>query len=794
MDQQRAVGRLVRFGVFEVDFREGLLSKAGRRIRLQDQPFRILALLVERPGQLVTREEIQQTLWSDDTFVDFDDGLNTAIRKLRTALGDSAENPRFIETVPRRGYRFLAPVTSEPSGDSGDHPVAAEPDVIPPVAVPEIVPEPLPEAAPRRFSKLRPLWLVAVLLIVAAAIFGGRYAYSRRHALQITSKDTIVLADFANTTGDPVFDRALKQGLIIGLEQSPEMNVLSDRKVASILKMMGRPSDQPLTQAAALEVCQRTSGKVVVAGSISSLGTQYLIGLAALRCDTGDPITHQQIEAKRKEDVIEALGDITTQVRAALGESIASIKKFDVPLEQATTTSLDALKAYSLALATWDRKGDEATVPFLKRAVELDPNFAMGYAALGTIYHNLNDPSLASDNMTKAYQLSEHLGDYEKLSIESRYHRYVAGDQEKAAQVYELITQTYPESAGAFSNLGSVYASLGQYVKAAISYRRALTLDPTRASTYANLAMMLLAQNQPDEVAALIAEADKRGLRGEYLIEVNYWNAFLRKDTASMQQILLHASDTPGAEALLIAAQSNTEAHLGHFVKSRELAGVAAELMQHEGDKEAAADYLAEAGLREAEIGSQAQARQYVNQALKLSPGLDVRTLSALTFARIGDLPRAQSLAEELGKQYPVNTFLQNYWLPAIHAQVELNQGNWQKAIDTLALTSRLESAWPTTITVATFYPAYIRGECYLAGNQGANAAMEFQKLLDHPGLVLNHPLHALSHLQLGRAYASAGLTERSRNSYSDFLDLWKDADSDIPILHQAKTEYAKLK
>jgi len=801
MHSLKPENRIVRFGSFEADLQEGRLSKGGIRIKLQEQPFQILALLLERPGQVVTREEVRQKLWSENTFVEFDDALNTAVRKLRTALGDSAENPRFLETIPRRGYRFVAPVSLPEMPQTVAPGVVQTEPASRPVLSGTSPAEATPAVAGHKHPHARLLWpALAVLLLVGVV---AAYLYLRQPAFHITAKDTIIVADFENTTGEAVFDDALRQGLEVGLEQSPLFNILSDRKAAIILKQMGHSPDERMNGRTAIEVCQRTGGKVTVQGSISSLGTTYLIGLAAIRCDTAEPIVHQQVEAKHKEDVIDALGRATTRLRERLGESVPSIQKYNAPLEQATTPSLDALQAYGLALSTWDKKGDQASLPFFKKAIEVDPNFAMAYGALAVIYHNLGETALARENTTKAYQLRDRVTESEKVSIEARYCLYVTGDLEEAARVYERWVQSHPDSAGALNHLGTTYGSLGLSDKALEAFRGALRLDPTRATTYSNLATHLLALNRVDEAGEVLAEAEKRKLQIDYSLQVGYWRAFLRGDSGEMQRLLVQASDVPGAQSLLLSEQANTEAYYGRFERARELSQVAAGQMEHDGDKESAADCLAVAALREAEIQEPAQARKYASQALKMSGGQDVTTLVALTMARIGDLKQAQALSDQLDKEYPSSTFIQKYWLPTIRAEVELRQGRSSKAVETLSAAAALESAYPTALPTRTLYPAYLRGQAYLAAGDGSRAAGEFQKLIDHPGMVLNFPLGALAHLGLGRAYAlepksshsadREAARNKARAAYQDFLALWKDADREIPVLKEAKMEYAKL-
>jgi eukaryotic-like serine/threonine-protein kinase len=639
----------------------------------------------------------------------------------------------------------------------------------------------------------RKLWRVAALgCAITAALIAGGFYYRSHHTKPLTEKDTVVLADFDNTTGEAVFNDALRQGLEVGLAQSPFIQVMPDRKVLVIMKQMGHSADERLTGPNAIEICQRTGSKVTVQGSIASLGTTYLLGLQAIRCDTGELIANEQVQAKRKEAVIDALGRATALLRARLGESLPSIQKYNAPLEQATTSSLDALNAYGLALSTWDRKGDPTSIPFFKKAIEIDPNFAMAYGALATIYHNLNEAELARVNATKAYDLRDRVTEIEKLSIESRYFLYVTGDLEKAAQVYEFTVQNYPQSAGAFNHLGSTYGELGQYEKAIDSLRKALTLDPTRAQTYFNLAINLLGMGRLEDAAAVMREAENRKFRTDNLVQINYWIAFLRGDRAAMQSIILTSSDIPGAPSRLLSEQANTEAYYGHYEKARRLSREAAEQMEHDGNLESAADCLAVAALRESAVGDVAQARGDIAGAVKLARGRAVLTLSALVKARTGDLKQAKALSAMLNSQYPADTLIQRYWLPTISAELALREERPWQAVDALKVAEPYEAA-ASSFSAGTLDPAYARGEAYLAAGDGQSALAQFQKLTSQPGLVVNSPLGALARLGVARAYSRAHDQAKASAAYLDFLQVWKDADPEIPILTQAQTEYARL-
>jgi serine/threonine protein kinase/Tfp pilus assembly protein PilF len=635
------------------------------------------------------------------------------------------------------------------------------------------------------------IWKVASPVVLAALLLaGGLYYRSHQQSKRLTGKDTIVLADFTNSTGDAIYDDTLKTALSVSLRQSPFLNLLSDSQVAKTLQQMTRPANAKVTPEVARELCQRTGSKAYLAGAIGSLGSEYVLGLKAVNCENGDTLAEEQVTAASKEKVLDALGNAASKLRTELGESLATVKKFDVPLEQATTSSMDALNAYGMALSTWDKKGDRASLPFFQKALDLDPNFAMAYGGIATIYHNLGDTDLARENTTKAYELRDRVTEAEKGAIEARYHLYVTGDLEKAAQVYETWEQNYPEKPGIPNHLAPVYAELGHYEKAVDVFRLAIRLDPTRANAYADYAVDLIALGRFDDAGAVLAEADKRKFQTAPLSQANYWRAFARGDQAEMERVLARASDVSEAQSLLLNEQARTEAYYGHFQKARNLSRAAADLMVHEGDKESAASCLAEASIREAEAGFLLQARSYLAQAEKMSGGKEVQVLAALARIRIGELKQAQKLSEELDKKYPQDTLVQKYWLPVIRAALDLGQGKGLKAVDDLEPAAGVELAAPSALGL---YPAYVRGQAYLAIGDGSKAAAEFQKFIDHPGVVLNSPLGAVARLGRARAYGRGGDSARARDAYRDFLGLWKDADSDVPILKQANAEYAKL-
>jgi eukaryotic-like serine/threonine-protein kinase len=798
MPQQVPAGRIVRFGSFEADLTEGKLTKGGVRIRLQEQPLQILALLVERPGQIVTRDELRQKLWSQDTFVEFDDALNTAVRKLRAALNDSADNPRFLETVPRRGYRFLAPVAWAGEAQAVN-PAATVPEaVVPDAATPS-------ESRGRRNAGLYPylFWGAAVLIIVGATIVA--FWRLRHAAFQITQKDTIVLADFSNGTGDAVFDDTLKTALTVSLRQSPFLNLLPDSEVAKALQQMTRPPGTKLTSEVTREVCQRAGSKAYLAGAIGSLGSEYVIGLKAVNCQSGDALAQEQVTAASKEKVLDALGGAASKLRGELGESLATVQKFDVPLVQATTSSLEALKALSLGRKASDEKGPAAALPHDERAIALDPNFAMAYRAVGIDYANLSELGRAREYFSKAFQLREHASERERLTISAEYYSYATGELDKAARTFQEEMQVYPREDAAYVNLGLVYAAEGQYEKAAEITKQAASFAPGSVSEYENLANDALALQHFDEAVRVIREAQQRNIDDFILHNALYALAFIGTDSAAMAQQQQWFAGKPEFENVGLALASYSEAYAGHLSKSRELTKQAVSSAVRADNKENAAVYLAIAAQREAAFGNPAQARQAAAETLRISPASQgAESEAALALAMAGDSVRAESLAQDLDKRFPLDTQMQSLLLPPIQAQLALNRNDPAAALTALQATAPVELGQiPFVNNISCLDSVYVRGEAYLAAGQGSAASAEFQKILDHGGIVWNCWTGALAHLGLARASALQARNSQAADApaarlralaaYKDFLTLWKDADPEVPILKQAKAEYARL-
>jgi len=643
-------------------------------------------------------------------------------------------------------------------------------------------------------NKLWKVLVSAVILLIVALAAVGFYLRSRADigstkTERLTDKDTVVLADFDNKTADAVFDDALKQALAVQLRQSPFLNILSDRRVEETLRLMGRPPTERITRDVARELCIRTGSKAIVLGSISNLGGQYIIGLNTVGCSSGDTLATEQEQAGSKQDVLKALSTAASALRGKLGESLATVQKFDVPVE-ATTPSLEALKAYSMGITTGRTKGDAEAIPFMKRAIELDPNFAMAFVGLGVEYANLGQASLAAGYAKKAYDLRDRVSDREKYRISAFYFQFVTGEVEQATQAYELWAKTYPRDLVPHANLGSMYSNLGQYEKSAAETEEGQRLEPTLVG-YGNLAGTYINLNRLDDARALLQKAEVSKLDGLAIRSDRYLLAFLQDDAADMQRQVDWAAGRPGEEDQMLSTHSDTQAYYGRLSQARDLSRRAVDVAVRSDSKETAALWQANAGLREAELGNAAVAKQQVSAALAKAPGRDVKVLAAMTLARVGDNARAKSMVEQLEKSEPTNTMLKIYWLPTIKAAIEINSGNSPQALIDLEAPAPYELGGPSPF--GYLYPVYVRGQAYLGSHNGAAAAREFQKILDHRGIVVNFPLGALAHLQLGRAYALAGDKIKARSAYQDFLNVWKEADPDIPILKEANAEYAKL-
>ncbi|MGC1685742.1 MAG: protein kinase [Candidatus Acidiferrales bacterium] len=630
---------------------------------------------------------------------------------------------------------------------------------------------------------------VALLILVVGAFWWFK---GRTKPVILTDRDTVVVADFTNSTGDPVFDDTLKQALTVSLRQSPFLNVLSDEKVAATLQLMTKAANTPLTSSVASELCERASSKAFIEGSIAGLGSTFVVGLKAVNCHTGDVLAQEQATAANKEKVLDALGEAATKLRAELGESLSSVQKFDVPLAQETTPSLEALKAYSISRKAAAEKGSAAAVPYLQRAVELDPNFASAYNGLGIMYSNLGQPSRAAEFLTKAFQLREHASEREKLHITSTYYQLVTGEQEKAAETFQEWIESYPRDGVAYTNLASTYTILAQYDKALDVARQSDQLVPGNVITAENLASAYLALNRFEDARKTLNDALTRKLDDDTLRIELYGLAFLTGDAKLTAEQISWFEAKPELQHEILGAEADTEAFYGHLEEARDLTRRATEAATRAGNKDSAGLWQGAAALREAYFGNFSEARQNAAAALSLAPeARDAMASTAFVYAVIGDTARAESLVQDLTKRFPLDTIAQSYWLPTIQAQQAYSKKNTSRALELLQTVAPLDLSG---ITISCMPPIYLRGQSYLANQQGSAASAEFQKILDHRGLVQNCSTGALSHVGVARAEALAGDSTKARAAYQDFFTLWKDADPDIPILRDAKAEFDKLK
>jgi DNA-binding winged helix-turn-helix (wHTH) protein/predicted Zn-dependent protease len=789
-----ATGRkvLYEFGPFRVDPDKQVLLREDQHVPITPKAFETLLILVRHSREDISKDELMKALWPD-AFVE-EANLSQNIFMLRKALGDTPEDRRYIVTLPGRGYRFAEQVRTVAldvedlviESRSRKTVVVEQTDRSPAESL-----QVLPTSSRRKLSWKLLLPIVAVL---ALSVLGAVFVLRKSKPMLLGEKDSVLVADFTNTTGDTVFDGTLREGLAVELEQSPFLKLISEERIEQTLGLMGQPADAKLTPEIARELCQRTGSAAVLDGSIGQIGTQYLLTLKAVNCTNGESLTSAGSPASDKNHVLDALGKIASEIRNKLGESLSTVQKFDTPLEQATTPSLEALKAYSSGNKVWNATGPATAIPFLKQAIELDPNFAIAYARLGRLYAELKEFDLAADYTRKAYELRDRTSEAEKYYISSSFHILVTGNLEKAEQICALWEQAYPrlEIPHGFLS-GIILPVFGQYEKAVAEGRESLRLTPDNPIPYFVLMYSYIALNRLDEAKAAYGQALERKLDHPFLHSDLYEIAFLQNDAAGMAQQVAWSAGKPGVEDELLELEANTAAYSGRLKETREFSRRAMDSAEREDEKETAATYIAVSGLREALFGNAEEGRRHATTAIKRSPGRGVQYGAALALAYAGDDRRAQALTDDLGKRFPEVTIVQSNFLPTLRAKLAINRGKASEAIESLRTAAPYELGRYGSYTWTALYPVYVRGEAYLTARRGGEAAAEFQKILDHWSVVLNEPIGALARLQIARAYVLQGDSVRGRAAYEEFLKLWKDADPDIPILKQAKAEYAKL-
>lgn len=778
------------FGSFRLDAAQHLLFRDGQLVPLSKKAADILLVLVEQHGQLVEKETLMKRVWPD-SFVE-ESNLAVHISQLRKTINDRDASHR-IETIPRRGYRFVGSVTQEAAA-AVTQSAAPEPS---PAATPlsdvTTVRQPGPSVPARRIGMWIALGLATLALVATLTL---RFSLKRNHEPDSMTqagnlpavKDAVMLGEIANNAGDPVFDTTLHEALAIELEQSPHITLVPEQRVQKALQMMGKPATIQITSDVSREVCQRIGGEAVLDGWIAKLGSQYVLGVQAINCRTGDHISDPQATAAGKDQVLKVLGDISSQLRTRLGESLATLQKFDTPIEEATTPSLEALQAYSLGRQSMIQKGESAScVPFFQRAIRIDPDFAVAYAALGNAYSNLGETGLAATNIRKAYELREHVSEHERLYIESHYYQFATGDLGKASQAYEVWAATYPNDEAPRTNLAVIYSDLGKFDQSLEQALQAVRIAPDEGQTYANLVDAYVLLNRLDQATAVADQAIARNLDSPTLRSYLYDIAFLKHDAAAMQKILNWSAGEPGIEDEFLGDQANAAAFAGRLSQARTFTARAADAARKADEKETAAGYLIDGAQREALFGNAGEARKLADAALALASDRDTQYGAAVSYALAGTTDRARRLADALNTQFPDDTFVQDIYLPTIRAAIALAQHDPASALKELDRTNPYDLGLEGGLL-----PVYVRGTAFLAGHDGVRAIAEFQKILDHPGVVLGAPIGSLAHLQIARGQILAGNRDASRAAYAQFFDAWKDADPDIPILKEARSEYAR--
>jgi eukaryotic-like serine/threonine-protein kinase len=762
--------RRTRFGAFEVDLRSGELHKHGIRLKLQDQPFQVLVLLLEHPGDVVTREELRQKLWSADTFVDFDTGLNSAIKKLRDVLGDSAEEPRYIETLPRRGYRFIAPV------ENGALPAPAAVKI----HVAPVVPL---GPTPTLWNKRRYVLTVGVAaFLIVAALVTWRVFFAPP---VLAETDVILLASFVNKTGDPIFDNSLDKALEVKLTESPFLSLFPEADVRETMRMMRHDPNERVTRELGVEICNRQGLKAVVVPEIAAFGSKYLITLEAIDARSQKSIARHQEEAQAKDKVIVALGRAGSQLRRRLGESLRSLEKYDAPLDFATTSSLEALQAYRTGLMQFRYGRTREAIPFFERAVELDPQFCSAYGMLANLYGTLGDGQAARENRAKAFELKNgRLTQEENLRTTALYHMNITGNLEKAMAPLVLYKQAYPRSTVASNLLGIVYRDMGRTEEALREFQRAINLAVVPAAPdHSNAVEALMILGRCEEAKKMLDQWRQKGALGSYQSRQRYRIAFFENDSATMERL---AREIPADDLRWLGLQEQLAFFRGDFSKLRSLSETLVNQQRRAKRMENAADELAWHARLESYLGNYALARKLCRQAGEAGKDSNLGLgHCAKALAEAGDVTQAEALAAKLDRLRPEDTLNQGVHLPLIRSIIERERGKAAKAVDLLAPVAQYEQGESQVL--------YYRARAYLAAGEHAKAAAEFEKLIGHRGWFGWGVFAPLAQLGLARAYAMQGDREKSRKAYDDFFTTWKDADPDTPTLRQAKAEYKKL-
>jgi DNA-binding winged helix-turn-helix (wHTH) protein/tetratricopeptide (TPR) repeat protein len=786
---------LYEFGPFRVDPDKQVLLRENQLVAITPKAFETLLILVRHSREVVSKEDLMKALWPD-AFVE-EANLSQNIFMLRKALGDTPEDRRYIVTLPGRGYRFAVQVRTVMQ-DGEDLVIESHSRSKMIVEQSESTPSETLQALPASVQrKAGWKYLLAIGASLVLLAFATAFFLRRHQPILLSATDSVVIADFANTTGDPVFDGTLRQGLAVQLEQSPFLSLVSEERIQHTLRLMSQAPEARLTPEVARQICERTASSAVLEGSIASLGSQYVLGLRATNCRTGDILDQEQMQAARKEDVLSALSQIATRFRTRIGESLATLEKHDTPLAEATTSSLEALKAYSAALKVMSSTGSAAALPLFKRAIEIDPQFAMAHAWVGRMYGDIDESDLSAESTGRAWQLRDRASDREKFWITAAFYTQVTENLEKAQQTCEVWAQTYPRDASPHDMLsGIIYPVIGKYEQAVEEAKKAIELDPDLAISYYLLASNYESLDRLGEAENTLQRASDRKLQIPDFLILRYDIAFLRDHKAEMEREAALGEGKSGVEVWIANKEAFALAYSGHLQEARRMSRRAVELAQQSGQRERAALWEIGAAVREAFFGNAPEARRSTIAALALSKDREVEYGAAIALALSGDSSQSQTLAKDLERRFLEDASVRFSYMPVLRALLAVKRREPAMAVELLQVAVPHELGAPRSSIHGFFgalYPVFVRGEAFLAAHQGAEAVAEYQKILDHRGIVVSDPVGALVHLELGRAYALSSDKAKARAAYQQFLAFWKDADPDIPILKHAKAEYAKL-
>lgn len=758
------------------------LSKGEKSVQVEPKVMEVLVFLAGQPGEVLSRQSILKAVWPD-TYVS-DEVLTYSIFELRHAFEDDAKHPQIIQTIPRRGYRLIAPVT--PSSHAFEpqefQTLPAQPSKDPVVQPPSA---PIPRAPRLPIVPLRLNRAVYIVAAGATALLAFLLLWYHPWSSALEPTDFILLTDFVNTTGDPVFDGTLKHALAMHLGQSPFLNIFPEERARETLPYMERQADATIDRETGREICIRRGIKALLVGSIDPLGKVYVISLEVLNGQTGDVIAREQLEVESKEGILRSLGTVATNLRRRLGETMKSVENFDVPLEQATTASLEAFKAYSTGRKHLISGQMTDAIPHYRRALEFDPNFASVYDDLAWCYDALAQHERAAECATKAFALRDRVSEYERLSISSIYYTMATGELDKAIETLEMMRTIYPRSAPVHNTLGGRYMVAGETERAMESFREAIRLT-RHPNAYSGLASACIRLNRFQEAKGVIVEARSQGIDNRNLHLQLYTIAFLQGDPAAMIEQVRWASGKQD-EAFILGLQANAAAVSGQLEKAREYFRQAIETARRHELMDAAAEFTAEAGRWEAFFGNTKEACDLAANALNGSRNWRVLLRAAMTLAKCGRPDEAQLLAEEMAGRFPTNTYMQNVSLPVVRAFIELTRSNPAEVLS-------LVEARRGNSSRVSLWPAYLAGEAYLRRGSGPEARVEFQDVLDHRGVEPLSPVIPLAKLGLARALAASGEKERGRKAYQDFFASWTNADQDAPLFRLALSEYAGLK